>query len=108
MIPPSVAQAASDPAVTDVASRMLVVLSHELLDIHAYRPLKHELVRLRVRRKRQTIAFALDQLVRLGYLQCGARDPQAPLEARSERPLWYRLIWSREELAHRPPWSMRA
>lgn len=107
MIPPSVMQAAEDPDISDATHRLLVVLARHLLDPQEYRPLKHELVRMRFRRKRQTIAFGLKQLETAGYLRCGARDPAAPAVARSERPLWYRLVWTREDASHRPPWGWK-
>lgn len=104
MTPPCVAQAAVDAAVSDASYRLLVVLAEHLLDPMEFRPLKHELVRTQFRRKRQTIAWGLKQLELTGYLRCGARDPAAPALARSERPLWYRLVWTREDPTHRPPW----
>lgn len=107
MMPPIVDQAAIDADLPDVAFRVLVVLAGRL-DLNEYRPQKHEVLALVTSRKRQTIAYALRQLEDRGYIRAGVRDPLAPIEAQSERPLWYRLVWSREVLADRPRWVTSA
>lgn len=101
---PIVGQAVLDTALPDVSVRVLLVLC-EHLDPWDYRPVKHEVLSHLIKRKRQTIAFALRELEAQQYLRAGVDDPDAPEHARSLRPKWYRLLWSRELPAHRPPWS---
>lgn len=101
---PIVRQAVHDTTLPDLALRVLLVLS-EQLDPYEYRPVKHEVLAFLLHRRRQSIGFALRELEKRHYLRSGVHDINAPVAARSERPVWYRLPWSREHAEHRPPWA---
>lgn len=103
---PIVRLAVHDTTLPDLALRVLLVLT-EQLDPMEYRPVKHEVLAHVLRRRRQSIGFAMRELEQRHYLRAGIHDPLAPDCARSERPVWYRLPWSAEADGHRPPWAQK-
>lgn len=91
---PLIEQAKRDPHLPDAAFRLLVFLE-ERLDLVEYRPVKHESLAAEAHRKVVTVRKSLGQLEGRRYILAGVHDPLAPREARSTRPTWYRLAYSR-------------
>lgn len=73
MIPPSLRDAADDPALSVVAVRVFVWL-YGRLELHEWRPVKAYAVARALRIRPQTAGDALTALVRYGYLLEGSRD----------------------------------
>lgn len=83
MIPSALSHAISDPRLTPPV-KVAYVFCIEYLDTQDWRPLKIELCSVRTRMKKDTVIFALRQLVEAGYI---ARGPRPHGEARHYRLL---------------------
>lgn len=92
---PTLGHAARDRGLSPAALRVLLLSWFAgLLELHDYRPVKVNMLSHLLGVSERAAARALHELEAGGYLACGADDPQAPAEARGDRPRWYRLRYA--------------
>jgi hypothetical protein len=72
---------------------VVLLAMHARLDWVKFSPVKVESVALQFGFDKSHLNASLERLARIGYLHCGADDPDAPTYARATRPSWYRLSW---------------